>query len=69
MLYDLHIHIKKTTVWHLFMDEVQLPQGCRVNTTRKFTFNRLHERKWLTFGSPKCSENEPGLKIFFVLYH
>ena len=30
--------------------------------------NRLYERNWFTFGSPRCSKNEPGLKIFLVLY-
>ena len=27
----------------------------------------LYERNWFIFGSPRCSKNEPGLKIFFYI--
>ena len=30
---------------------------------------RSYERNWFTFGLPRFSKNEPGLKIFLVLYY
>ena len=30
------------TLWLLFMDSVQLPQGCRSTVSRQSTFNHIH---------------------------
>ena len=48
------IHV---TLWPLFMDGVQLPQGCRATTGKQFTFyHEVPRNSWYSFDRPQKDE-------------
>ena len=49
----LKLCLKKKTLWPLFMDGVQLPQGYRGTSRRQFTFyHQVPRKSWYSFDRP-----------------
>ena len=53
----IHNFEQKQTLWPLFMDGFQMPQGDRATTMRQFTFYHLVPRNfWCAFDRPRKDE-------------
>ena len=56
----------KNNLWPLFMDRVQLPEGCRATTRTQFTFyNYVPNSSWYSFDRSRQYERLSGPPVVF----